>query len=109
MVRPAHPNPKPSLKGRGVRLALLGKQTLPSRGSVCPRVTPQLGATHPTYSAQEGEMGRGLLHLKNEETEVQRASLLGQCHTGLAASTPKPSLILSTHTGSKGCSFSTTS
>ena len=54
-------------------------------------------------------MGKGLLHLKNEEAEVQRASLCGQCHTELAASTPKPSLILSTHTRSKGCSSSTTS
>lgn len=54
-------------------------------------------------------MGRGLLHLRNEEREVQRASLLGQCYTELAAGVPKPSLMLSTHTGSEGCPSSTMS
>lgn len=38
---------------------------------------------------QAGEAGWGLLHMRNEEREVQRDSTLGPRHTELEASTPR--------------------
>lgn len=74
-------------------------------------VTPRLGATRPPRSSLSAGRrgGRGLLHLKNEEREVQRASALGQCHTELAASVPKPPLSSSTRRGAEGYPSGTSS